>query len=100
MVKQYFTDTLNFFSEIKDEKEPNCDIHNDFTLGDFKTWCLKQVENRKMNMRGTVNTNSVNKRLGVWRQFTAEAIRMKLWNLSDCINPSKKNFGIEDYSKK
>ena len=60
LVRQYFTDTLNFFLEIKDEKEPKLsDIHNIFTLGDFKTWCLKQVENRKMNMRGTVNTNSM-----------------------------------------
>ena len=49
-----------------------------------------------MNMRGTVNTNSVNKRLGVWRQITAEAIRSKLFSLSDTIDPSKKNFGIED----
>ena len=100
LVRQYFTDTLNFFLEIKDEKEPKLsDIHNIFTLGDFKTWCLKQVENRKMNMRGTVNTNSVNKRLGVWRQITAEAIRMKLWNLSDCIDPSRKCFGIEDFAR-
>ena len=100
LVKQYFADTLNFFSETKEDREPTiADLHNDFTLSDFKKWCLKQVENRKMNMRGTVNTNSVNKRLGVWRQLTAEAIRLKLWNLSDCINPSKKNFGIEDYSR-
>ena len=100
LVRQYFTDTLNFFLEVKDEKEPKLsDIHNIFTLGDFKTWCLKQVENRKMNMRGTFNTNSVNKRLGVWRQITAEAIRMKLWNLSDCIDPSRKCFGIEDFAR-
>ena len=52
-----------------------------------------------MNMRGTVNTNSVNKRLGVWRQITAEAIRMKLWDLSDCIDPSRKCFGIEDFAR-
>ena len=100
LVRQYFTDTLNFFLEVKDEKEPKLsDIHNIFTLGDFKSWCLKQVENRKMNMRGTFNTNSVNKRLGVWRQITAEAIRMKLWNLSDCIDPSRKCFGIEDFPR-
>ena len=100
LVKQYFTDTLNFFSEVKEDKEPKLsDIHNIFTLGDFKTWCLKQVENRKMNMRGTVNTNSVNKRLGVWRQITAEAIRTKLFSLSDTMDASKKNFGIEDEAR-
>ena len=38
---------------------------------EFKDWCRKQIENRPMNMYGTSNTNSVNKRLGVWRQITA-----------------------------
>ena len=96
LVQSYFKDTLNYFAD-RDNKEPKVsDIHNEWTLLDFKSWCAKQVLNRKMNMRGTVNTNSVNKRLGVWRQITAYAIKKRLFSLSDTLDPSKKNFGIED----
>ena len=99
LVHLYFKDTMNFFAEKDNNKPTVADLHNIFTLKDFKDWCAKQVVNRKMNMRGTVNTNSVNKRLGVWRQITAEAIRTKLFSLSDCIDASKKNFGIEDEAR-
>ena len=44
-------------------------------IGRVQDWCRKQIENRPMNMYGTANTNSVNKRLGVWRQITQYAIR-------------------------
>ena len=99
LVNLYYKDTMNFFAE-KDNNNPTVfDLHNFFTVKDFKDWCAKQVVNRKMNMRGTVNTNSVNKRLGVWRQITAEAIRTKLFSLSDTMDASKKNFGIEDEAR-
>ena len=97
LIKQYFRDTLNFFAE-RDNKNPKIsDLHkSEWTLYEFKEWCRKQVENRPMNMYGTSNTNSVNKRLGVWRQLTAVAIKKRLLSLSDTLDPSKKNFGIFD----
>ena len=49
-----------------------------------------------MNMYGTSNTNSVNKRLGVWRQLTECAIEKRLISISDTLNPAKKNWGIKD----
>ena len=49
-----------------------------------------------MNMYGTSNTNSVNKRLGVWRQLTAYAIKKRLLSRSDCLDAGAKNFGIYD----
>ena len=62
-IKQYFQETMNFFAE-RDNKNPSVkDLHNDWTLVEFKDWCRKQIENRPMNMYGTANTNSVNKRL-------------------------------------
>ena len=49
-----------------------------------------------MNMYGTSNTNSVNKRLGVWRQLTAKQLRKDLLVSLIRIDPAKKNFGIFD----
>ena len=97
LIKQYFRDTLNFFLE-RDIKEPKIsDLHRSkWTLYEFKDWCRKQVENRPMNMYGTSNTNSVNKRLGVWRQLTECAIEKRLISISDTLNPAKKNWGIKD----
>ena len=97
LVISYFRDTLNFFAE-RDNKEPKIsDLHrSEWTLYEFKSWCRKQVENRPMNMYGTSNTNSVNKRLGVWRQLTAYAIKKRLLSQSDTLDPSKKNYGIFD----
>ena len=94
-IKSYFQETMNFFAE-RDNKNPSVkDLHNDWTLVEFKDWCRKQIENRPMNMYGTANTNSVNKRLGVWRQITAYAIRKRLFSRQDCIDDTK-NFGIFD----
>ncbi len=95
--RQYFRDTLNFFAE-KDIPSPKIsDLHKSkWTLYEFKDWCRRQVENRPMNMYGTSNTNSVNKRLGVWRQLTELAIEKRLLSQSDTLNPAKKNWGIFD----
>ena len=94
-IKSYFQETMNFFAE-RDNKNPSVkDLHNEWTLVEFKDWCRKQIENRPMNMYGTANTNSVNKRLGVWRQITAYAIRKRLFSRQDCIDDTK-NFGIQD----
>ena len=97
LVQSYFQDTMNFFAERENKKPMVKDLHtSEWTLLEFKEWCAKAVVNRKMNMYKTVNTNSVNKRLGVWRQITAYAIKKRLFSLSDTLDPSKKNFGIED----
>ena len=48
-----------------------------------------------MNMYGTSNTNSVNKRLCVWRQMTQYAIRKRLLSRSDCMEDTG-NYGIYD----
>ena len=62
-IKSYFQETMNFFAE-RDK------IHQLKTYIMIGHWgvqrlCRKQIENRPMNMYGTANTNSVNKRLGV-----------------------------------
>ena len=94
-IKSYFKETMDFFAE-RDNKNPSVkDLHNEWTLDEFKDWCRKQIENRPMNMYGTANTNSVNKRLGVWRQITQYAIKKRLFSRQDCIEDTK-NFGIQD----
>ena len=49
-----------------------------------------------MNNYNSCSTNTVNKRLGLLRQLTAYAIKQRLFSLDDCIDPSNKNFGIQD----
>ncbi len=94
-IKSYFQETMNFFAE-RDNKNPSVkDLHNEWTLVEFKDWCRKQIENRPMNMYGTSNTNSVNKRLGVWRQITAYAIR-KDFLVFLIVSLMRKNYGIYD----
>ena len=97
LVKQYYTDTINFFAERENKNPTVGDLHSsEWTLVEFKDWCRKQIELRPMNMYGTSNTNSVNKRLGVWRQLTAYAIKKRLLSRSDCLDAGAKNFGIYD----
>ena len=96
LVKQYFQDTMNFFAE-RDVKNPTIeDLHSsEWTLIEFKDWCRDTISNRPMNMYGTSNTNSVNKRLGVWRQMTQYAIKKRLLSRSDCMEDTG-NYGIYD----
>ena len=49
-----------------------------------------------MNNYNSCSTNTVNKRLGLLRQLTSFAIKQRLFSLDDCIDPSAKNFGIQD----
>ena len=96
LVKQYFEDTMNFFAE-QDIKNPTIeDLHkSEWVLIEFKDWCKDTISNRPMNMYGTANSNSVNKRLGVWRQMTQFAIKKRLFSRSDCLE-DEKNYGIYD----
>ena len=95
-VTTYYKDTLVFF-ETQGNKNPEIkDLHDEFTLHDFKKWLLDVIKKRPMNTRQTANNRSVNKRLGLWRMLTAYAIKKRLFSHSDCLDPSPtaKNFGI------
>ena len=95
-VNTYYKDTLMFF-ETQGNKDPEIkDMHDEFTLHDFKKWVRELIKGRPANSRQTVNNRSVNKRLGLWRMLTAYAIKKRLFSHSDCLDPSPTatNFGI------
>ena len=95
-VASYAKDILDFFKD-KDILNPKLkDFHDVFTLADFKEWAIVHSAKKRMNNYNSCSTNTVNKRLGLLRQLTSFAIKQRLFSLDDCIDPSAKNFGIQD----
>ncbi len=95
-VANYAKDILDFFKD-KDNLNPKLkDFHDVFTLADFKEWAIVHSSKKRMNNYNSCSTNTVNKRLGLLRQLTSFAIKQRLFSLDDCIDPSAKNFGIQD----
>lgn len=91
--KAFFEDLKEFFGYDK--------RLSDFTEEDidgFKSWVAKKIAEREKNMRGTVSNNSINKRLGVLRSIFKFALKKRLLENEQLINPDKrvKNMGIED----
>lgn len=64
----------------------------------FKDWVAKKIAMRPSNRSGTVSNNSINKRLGVLRSIFQGALKERLLNNDQLINPDVrvKNMGIED----
>ena len=91
--KAFFEDLKEFFGYDK--------RLSDFTeeeLDEFKSWVARKIAERDKNMRGTVSNNSINKRLGVLRSIFKYALKKRLLENHQLINPDKrvKNMGIED----
>ncbi len=95
-VASYAKDILDFFKDRENLNPKLKDFHDFFTLADFKEWAITHSAKKRMNNYNTCSTNTVNKRLGLLRQLTAHAIRQRLFSLDDCIDPSNKNYGIQD----
>mgnify|MGYP001168221647 FL=1 len=99
-------DILDFFSEPeRDIKNPTvAHIHNEFTLHDLKKYVAERILSRPMNTYGTASGKTINRRLGVLRMITKQAIKSRLFNADDVLDPSNQNnYGItnvpEDESK-
>ena len=91
--KAFFEDLKEFFGYDK--------RLSDFTEEDidgFKSWVARKIAERDKNMRGTVSNNSINKRLGVLRSIFKYALKKRLLENEQLINPDErvKNMGIED----
>jgi len=81
-------------------------FHSDFKLSDFtedsiddfKVWVGKKIAERPSNMKMSVSSGSINKRLGVLRNVMKYAIKKRLLSNDQLINPDKrvKNMGLVD----
>ena len=95
-VASYAKDILAFFKDRENFNPKLKDFHDVFTLADFKKWAIVHSAQKRMNNYNSCSTNTVNKRLGLLRQLTQFAIKQRLFSLDDCIDPSAKNYGIQD----
>lgn len=87
----FYNDVVEYFTAAK----PLKDITEEEVEG-FKTWLQSKITNRYMNNIGTCSNGSINKRLGVIRELMRCAIKNKYLLVNECIDPSKKNLGVED----
>ena len=74
---------------------------SDFTedmIDDFKVWVGKKIAERPSNMKMSVSSGSINKRLGVLRNVMKFAIKKRLLTNDQLINPDNrvKNMGLVD----
>lgn len=89
----YYNDIVEFFSS---DKKLNSFTYEE--LDSFKLWLRDKIIQRQNNSIGTASSSSINKRLGVIRELVRLAIKHRLMNYTECLNPnpSIKNLGIED----
>ena len=88
------------FADIVEYFKPDFKL-SDFTedmIDDFKDWVGTKVAERPSNMKGTVSSGSINKRLGVLRNVMKYAIKKRLLSNDQLINPDNrvKNMGLVD----
>ena len=88
------------FADICEYFKPDFKL-SDFTedmIDDFKEWVGTKVAERPSNMKGTVSSGSINKRLGVLRNVMKYAIKKRLLSNDQLINPDNrvKNMGFVD----
>ena len=93
LVKHFFKDLKEYFGYDK----PLANWSEEM-IDDFKQWVAKKIAEREKNMTGTVSNNSINKRLGVLRSIKKYAMKKRLLNNDQLINPDPrvKNMGIVD----
>lgn len=89
----YYNDIVEYFSS---DKKLNSFTYDEVDA--FKFWLKDKIIQRPNNSIGTVSSSSINKRLGVIRELVRLAIKHRLMNYTECLNPnpSIKNLGIED----
>jgi integrase len=90
-VKILFQDVVEYFTADKLLK----DISEE-EIQQFISWLKVKCANRETNGLGTVANNTINKRLGLIRELMRLAIKNKYLTLDECIDPSKKNLGVQD----
>lgn len=90
----FYNDVVEYFTAAK----PLMSITEDDVEG-FKTWLKEKITNRFKNNIGSCSNGSINKRLGVIRELMRCAIKNKYLLIDECIDPSKKNLGVEDLSR-
>ena len=92
-VGYFYDDLKEFFGEDKRLSEIT-----EANIDEFKLWVARKIAERPSNRTGTVSNNSVNKRLGVLRSIFQGALKERLLNNDQLINPDVrvKNMGIED----
>lgn len=90
-VEIYYNDIVEYFSITKLLK----DITEE-EIEKFKSWLKVKSANRDTNGLGTVGASTINKRLGLIRDLMRLAIKNKYLTLDECIDPSKKNLGVQD----
>lgn len=89
----YYNDVVEFFTS---DKKLNSFTYEE--LDSFRKWLKDKILARTTNIRGTASSSSINKRLGVIRELVRLAIKHRLMNYTECLNPnpSIKNLGFED----
>jgi integrase len=90
-IKMYFQDVVEYFGVDK--------LLKDITENEiqkFITWLKVKCVNREANALGTVANNTINKRLGLIRELMRIAIKNRYLTLDECIDPTKKNLGVQD----
>jgi integrase len=90
-VQIYYNDVSEFFTPTKLLREISED-----EIEKFKSWLKTKSANRETNGLGTVGNGTINKRLGLIRELMRLAIKNKYLTLDECIDPSKKNLGVQD----
>ena len=88
------------FADICEYFKPDFKL-SDFTedmIDDFKDWVGKKIAERPSNMKMSVSSGSINKRLGVLRNVMKYAIKKRLLSNDQLINPDNrvKNMGLVD----
>lgn len=90
-IKICFQDVVEYFTADKLLK----DISEN-EIQEFISWLKVKCANRETNGLGTVSNNTINKRLGLIRELMRIAIKNRYLTLDDCIDPTKKNLGVQD----
>jgi integrase len=90
-VKILFQDVVEYFTADKLLK----DISEE-EIQQFISWLKVKCVNRETNGLGTVANNTINKRLGLIRELMRVAIKNRYLTLDECIDPTKKNLGVQD----
>lgn len=106
-VQYFFKDLFEFFGDIKLSEITEEKIHgypnqttNELENG-FVQWVARKIAERPKNMKGSVSSSSINKRLGVLRQINGYAMSKRLLSSEQLINPDPrvKNLGIQNLPK-
>ncbi len=90
-IQIYYNDVIEYFTPdklLKDISESG--------IQEFITWLKVKCANRVMNGLGSVGNGTINKRLGLIRELMRIAIKNRYLTLDECIDPTKKNLGVQD----